>query len=69
MVRSKQTAAEVPQEEEELEEFEGEFSEGDIGEYVSRDQLKQELKSRISEVKGDEKIAFAALFQLYEKQE
>jgi hypothetical protein len=31
--------------------------------------LKLELKNRISDVEGDKKIAFAALFGLYEKQE
>lgn len=76
MGRQKQKKAQEPESEEEEEVEDEELDEKEFGEfedevddYVSKEQIKEELKKKISEVKGDQKVAFAALFELYGKQE
>lgn len=75
MARSKQQkkaepeSEEISEEEEDLdnEEFDGFDDQED--DYVTKAQLKEELKSRIGQVEGEKKVAFAAMFELFGKQE
>lgn len=57
----------VEEEDLDSEQFDG-FEE-DYNDYVSRAELKEELKAKITGIEGDKKIAFAAMFELYGKQQ
>ena len=69
MGKNKHEKEEVEEKEQvELDE-DGDFSEGGPDNYVTKEEMRKELLNRISAVQGDQKIAMAALYRLYEKQE